>query len=251
MGAGMKVSTAGVLEQLIKDLPSGGRQASQEVAPGSDPFPALLEAAVKREAGQGAAPADREKLAALLELVRIRMSQSVMNVFIDSDEDTSPGGFAFLPAMPGTPVPRQGESKVGRPEGSAGSRVADGRLDAIISKASKVYGVDRDLICSVIKAESGFDPGATSPKGAMGLMQLMPETARGLGVTDAYDPEQNVMGGTRHLRWLLDRYDGDVEKALAAYNWGTGNLERSTGKLPEETRNYIARIIQDYGRARG
>lgn len=247
----MKVSTPGVLEQLIRNTQYRSGQAVRETAGGPDPFPVLLEEAVKREAGQAADIADREKLAALLELCRIRMSQSVMNVFSDSEEDTSPGGFAFLPAIPGMPVPRQGESKVKRPEGSAGSRMVDGRLDAIVSRASRVYGVDRDLICSVIKAESGFDPSATSPKGAMGLMQLMPETARELGVTDAYDPEQNVMGGTRHLRWLLDRYDGDVEKALAAYNWGTGNLERGTGKLPEETRNYIARIIRDYGRTRG
>ncbi len=70
-------------------------------------------------------------------------------------------------------------------------------------------------------------------------------------MTDAYDPEQNVMAGTRYLKGLLERYDGDVEKALAAYNWGAGNLERSTGRLPEETRNYIARIMEDYGRARG
>jgi soluble lytic murein transglycosylase-like protein len=86
----------------------------------------------------------------------------------------------------------------------------------------------------------------------MGLMQLMPDTAKGLGVTNAYDPEQNVMAGTRFLKSLLDRYNGDVRMALAAYNWGMGNLERSTtGNLPEETRNYIARIMKSYGKAEG
>jgi soluble lytic murein transglycosylase-like protein len=106
--------------------------------------------------------------------------------------------------------------------------------------------VDSSLIRSVIQAESGFDPDATSPKGAMGLMQLMPDTARGLGVTDAYAPEQNIMAGTRYLKYLLDRYNGDVPLALAAYNWGMGNVERGTGRYPEETREYISRIMKSY-----
>lgn len=119
-------------------------------------------------------------------------------------------------------------------------------IDDIIDKAALTHGVDKDLIGAVIKAESGFDPRATSPKGAMGLMQLMPATARGLGVRNAYDPEENVMAGTRFLKSLLDRYDGDIPKALAAYNWGPGNVDRSPGRLPQETRNYISRITTDY-----
>ena len=247
----MKVPSSGVLEQLMKNLPSGSGRAAQGTAAGPEAFSELLESAVRKETGTGAVRADRERLAALLELVRIRMSQSVMNAFSDSDEDSSMAGFSFIPAIPEVHDPHQGESKVGHLHGTGGNRLADTDLDAIVQRASDTYGVDRDLIVSVIRAESGFDSGATSPKGAMGLMQLMPETARDLGVSDAYDPEQNVMGGTRHLRWLLERYDGDVRKALAAYNWGTGNLERSTGRLPEETRNYIARIMEDYGRDRG
>jgi soluble lytic murein transglycosylase-like protein len=79
----------------------------------------------------------------------------------------------------------------------------------------------------------------------MGLMQLMPETAGSLGVTDAFDPEQNVMAGARFFRSLLDRY-GDVDTALAAYNWGPGNLERGKGSLPQETREYVARVKRFY-----
>lgn len=116
-------------------------------------------------------------------------------------------------------------------------------LSGIIEKASNVYGVDKSLISAVIQAESGGNPRATSPVGAQGLMQLMPDTARGLGVFDPYDPEQNVMGGTKYLAWLLKKYGGDKAKALAAYNWGTGNIDRKgMGTLPRETQNYISKI---------
>jgi len=113
--------------------------------------------------------------------------------------------------------------------------------DDIIAKASQRFGVDPDLIRAVIQAESGFDPRAVSPAGAQGLMQLMPSTAKMLGVRDPFDPEQNVMGGTRFLKDLLQRYGGDVDSALAAYNWGPGNLEKG-GSLPRETRNYLRKV---------
>ena len=119
-------------------------------------------------------------------------------------------------------------------------------LDSIISEASQKYDVDPGLIKAVIKAESNFNPQAVSHAGARGLMQLMPATARSLGVTDSFDPEQNVMGGTRFLKDMLQRYDGDVDAALAAYNWGPGNVDKRPDHLPRETRDYLARVKQLY-----
>ncbi len=118
----------------------------------------------------------------------------------------------------------------------------DHDIEGIIQKASSLYGVDSSLIRDVIEAESNFKPDAVSPKGAMGLMQLMPGTARELGVTDPLDPAENIMAGTRYLKKLLDRYDGSVPHALAAYNWGMGNLDSRRSRMPAETRNYVAKI---------
>jgi soluble lytic murein transglycosylase-like protein len=119
-------------------------------------------------------------------------------------------------------------------------------LNPVILRAAQKYGVDAGLIRAVIKAESDFNPQAVSHAGARGLMQLMPSTARSLGVIDSFDPEQNVMAGTRFLKDLLQRYGGDVDSALAAYNWGPGNVDRRPDQLPRETRTYLARVKELY-----
>ena len=121
----------------------------------------------------------------------------------------------------------------------------DGALSDIIDKAAKTFQLPAKLIKAVIKAESNFNPKAVSPVGAKGLMQLMPETAKDLGVTDPFDPDQNVMGGSKYLRQMLNRYNGNLRMALSAYNWGPGNLERKgVENLPSETRSYLKRIAQ-------
>src|ERR1700722_11292150 len=122
-------------------------------------------------------------------------------------------------------------------------------LNEVVNAASGRYRLDPDLVSSVIKAESGFNVRAVSPKGAQGLMQLMPDTASKLGVPDAFDPQANVEGGTRYLRELLERYNFDLVKALAAYNAGPLRVEQYGGVPPyHETRAYVARIVKDFNK---
>jgi soluble lytic murein transglycosylase-like protein len=123
------------------------------------------------------------------------------------------------------------------------------KLPDVVGSASHRYHLDPDLVNSVIRAESGFNPKAVSRKGAMGLMQLEPQTAAQLGVADPFDPATNVDGGTRYLRELLVRYNFDLIKALAAYNAGPQRVEQYHGVPPYyETQAYVAKVVRDFNR---
>jgi soluble lytic murein transglycosylase-like protein len=140
-------------------------------------------------------------------------------------------------------------------EGSAGNAsfvrsnapVSPQDVDAAIEQAAARHNVDPNLVRSVIKVESNFNPNAVSRKGAMGLMQLMPSTARSLHVSNPFDPQQNVDAGVRHLKKLLESYGGNIRLSLAAYNAGAGAVARSAG-VPHysETQNYVRRITEIY-----
>ena len=166
----------------------------------------------------------------------------------NSDEAISilPGS---SPASPAAPATAPASVPAAAPLASASAN--PGRVDVaeVVGAASDRYRLDPDLVNSVIRAESGFKVHAVSPKGAQGLMQLMPGTASKLGVANAFDPAANVDGGTRYLRELLEQYNFDLIKALAAYNAGPQRVEQYKGVPPyRETRLYVASIVRDFNR---
>ena len=125
------------------------------------------------------------------------------------------------------------------------------RYAPIIAAAAARYGVDPDLVHAVVRAESAYKPRARSHAGACGLMQLMPATAQRFGVRDIWDPAQNVRGGVAYLRFLLDRFDGDIRLVLAAYNAGEGAVAKYGNRIPpyRETRTYVRRVLGSLGAA--
>jgi soluble lytic murein transglycosylase-like protein len=155
--------------------------------------------------------------------------------------------FEALPAEAAPLVPREDSQSKSVAPAKAVQRPVD--LNEVVEAASGTYHLDPDLVNSVIRAESGFNVRAVSPKGAQGLMQLMPHTASDLGVQNVFDPQANVEGGTRYLRELLERYNFDLIKALAAYNAGPHRVEQYGGVPPYyETKVYVARIVRDYNK---
>ncbi len=143
-------------------------------------------------------------------------------------------------ARPVRPVPEKAEPQIELP---ASAQAAPTALATLVDHIAQRHDVDRDLVHSMIRVESNYDPFAVSNKGALGLMQLIPSTARRFGVANVFDPAQNVEGGVRYLKYLLDLYEGDNRLALAAYNAGEGTVERYRGVPPfRETRDYVYRV---------
>lgn len=161
--------------------------------------------------------------------------------------DAAPGSFSSMvqaamdpSTATGTPAPSD-----------APAMVPPAQIDQLVSQNAGRWGVDPALVKAIIANESGFNANATSKTGAQGLMQLMPGTAAGLGVTDSYDPGQNVFGGTRYIRGLLDRFHGDMRLAIAAYNAGPGAVEKYNGVPPyAETQNYVQNVLSSYDKYR-
>jgi soluble lytic murein transglycosylase-like protein len=182
---------------------------------------------------------------------------TVTRLFVDGSDssfvDVPTAEIDHFEAAPIQAAPIQGDQDKPAPhselQASAKNIEPPVDLNEVVNAASGTYRLDPDLVNSVIRAESGFNVRAVSPKGAQGLMQLMPQTASQLGVQNAFDPQANVEGGTKYLRELLERYDFDLIKALAAYNAGPQRVEQYGGVPPYyETKAYVARIVRDFNR---
>ncbi|WP_051376776.1 lytic transglycosylase domain-containing protein [Burkholderia sp. WSM2232] len=160
--------------------------------------------------------------------------------------------FIDLPGLQSTPEPQPGSELQAQPpvplSGPATSNPEDVPFGGMIDEAAREYNVPPALVRAVVTTESSFDPQAVSPKGALGLMQLMPATARRFGAADSMDPRTNLRAGTRYLRWLLDRFDSDLNLAVAAYNAGEGAVDRYGGQIPPypETREYVTKVLARY-----
>jgi len=159
--------------------------------------------------------------------------RDVNGTMVLSDRKLSDGAMTYVvPEAPGIRTTKTAASEYST------------QYEALVREHASRHALRPELVRAVIQVESGFNPRARSPKGAMGLMQLMPATARRLGVRDAYDPAENIRGGCAYLRQLLDRYDGNEQLALAAYNAGEGAVDRHGRNIPpfQETREYVKKV---------
>jgi len=168
----------------------------------------------------------------------------------DQSSDSSASFTAALRAQMAEQDLGQGTSDTAAPDAPA--MVPPAQIDALVNENAQAQDVDPALIKAIIANESGFNANATSNVGAQGLMQLMPGTAAGLGVSDSYDPAQNVAGGTKYIKGLLQRFNGDVRLAVAAYNAGPNAVEKYGGVPPyAETQNYVQNVLASYAKYRG
>ncbi len=236
----MSIKPIDILQAINAARPTSQGKAATDV---SDHFEKLL----ARSTAPGSS--SREEAQVLAQWARLEMLRGSLDFISEQDEQTT----FSLPLPVASAYPPPNRVNIDFPAASQAPPASGRPLQPLRQSAPPIMQIAEDtasrfemdpaLVKAVIKAESDFDPSVVSKAGAQGLMQLMPETAQDLGVSDPFDPEQNVQGGTRYLKWLHEKYNGDIDRTLAAYNWGPGNVDRKgIDSLPEETRNYLSRV---------
>lgn len=221
------------------------RPAGKQPVEAGAAFEQALAAAQASSPGQAEAVAEQAE--AVLEMARLKLWQGL---FVGDDEQAGAtdllAALAWQPSI--EPQPHTGQTVDSLYTKLQPSLMENGKnnrseIEQLIEWAAETVSLAPELIRSVVSVESDFQPTAVSTAGAQGLMQLMPATAEELGVKDSFDPQQNLLAGSRYLKQLLDKYDGDLDHALAAYNWGQGNVDRKgLEQMPQETRDYLAKV---------
>ncbi|MFO7767167.1 MAG: lytic transglycosylase domain-containing protein [Pelovirga sp.] len=194
-------------------------------------------------------PPSAEQALIQLKVTQLQMMQGLFST-IDDKDDSQPllgmdaaAPFSLLDARQGQFLDKYRQNLP--PLHQTPPAVDRDQIEQMIDRVAKKVKLAPELIRAVVTVESSYDPAAVSHAGAQGLMQLMPATAVDLGVRDSFDPLENLTGGSRYLTGLLNKYDGDLDHALAAYNWGQGNVDRhGLESMPTETRNYVAKVKQ-------
>ena len=233
--------------QYIDNTPKNNITTGQVNAPGDSTgadFGLVLDDAKKAEAAVAIDKLISQSNGGSVDmsLVQRFFDQNGINIELCSNTAQQPAAINNTAAYSVSPAINSGSVKL---EASGLSCSAD--LDAIFNEAASKYGVDAKFLKAIAKCESDFSTECTSRSGAMGIMQLMPQTAASLGVTSAYDPYQNIMGGARYISEKLTQYNGDKSLALAAYNAGSGNVAKYGGIPPfKETQNYVAKVMAYY-----
>ena len=233
--------------QYIDNTPKNNITTGQVNAPGDSTgadFGLVLDDAKKAEAAVAIDKLISQSNGGSVDmsLVQRFFDQNGINIELCSNTAQQPAAINNTAAYSVSPAINSGSVKL---EASGLSCSAD--LDAIFNEAASKYGVDAKFLKAIAKCESDFSTECTSRSDAMGIMQLMPQTAASLGVTNAYDPYQNIMGGARYISEKLTQYNGDKSLALAAYNAGSGNVAKYGGIPPfKETQNYVAKVMAYY-----
>lgn len=233
--------------QYIDNTPKNNITTGQVNAPGDSTgadFGLVLDDAKKAEAAVAIDKLISQSNGGSVDmsLVQRFFDQNGINIELCSNTAQQPAAINNTAAYSVSPAINSGSVKL---EASGLSCSAD--LDAIFNEAASKYGVGAKFLKAIAKCESDFSTECTSRSGAMGIMQLMPQTAASLGVTNAYDPYQNIMGGARYISEKLTQYNGDKSLALAAYNAGSGNVAKYGGIPPfKETQNYVAKVMAYY-----